>query len=365
VLVAFIPKNIDLLNIGNPCNQSCRQCYAAERGYFEKSLDQEQDLADRIISRYGEDSSFFVYPKELTTNESIIPFASRMGQDYLLTNGTLLTKKPQILEMMLSSGMKRIRITLFPDAEEQNYWNRNTEEEYAAIKKGIALSVKAGLEAETFTPLTSKNFMKLEELYSEAGKLGVSRMNLIRFVPVGNGREIDKRYIMREQELEELLLLTDSLKKKNGPYISFGMSFGPDFFGKSVWNYLGSGNSSSWVKTKTLCPAIDSNYAGISMKSGNIYWCFMLMADENERIGKVTDSGELIINSPVDLKRATLSKKLTGLCSEDSCDYQKDCLGGCRSNAYIMAKLDGKDNPLYSGMDICRTQTKKRMNRKE
>jgi radical SAM protein with 4Fe4S-binding SPASM domain len=74
------------------------------------------------------------------------------------------------------------------------------------------------------------------------------------------------------------------------------------------------------------------------------------------RIGKVDwESGHVTIDRPVDLSRATLRRRLRGICAAESCAYQEVCLGGCRSAAISFAPEGEAEERLYAGMDLCLT----------
>jgi len=142
------------------------------------------------------------------------------------------------------------------------------------------------------------------------------------------------------------------------------MSFGPDFYKKDISQALQkiAKAKNQWTKSNYLCPSIDGNYVGISLRTGLVYSCFFAM-DQKEFIrGKINLSdGEITENGNYKLSSLELPDKLRGNCHQDNCEYQKICLGGCRSTACIFAKLRGESSPLFSGMDICITNMKKRM----
>jgi len=357
VLVEFI-SNIDLLNIGNSCNQNCRQCYAAENGYTSSVLEQEIEKARKIISA-NKDSRFFIYPKEITTSPQLIDLISQAGQNKVLSNARII--EPRFIDYIIGRGIKRIKITLFGSEEEQFFWNGNSAEQYSKIKGNIRLCAEKGLYCEIFTIITPLNLEQLPLLCISAKELGVKRVNLLRVMPFGNASSIDQKYLIKEPDLEELMILTDSLKTDQSPYISFGPWFGPDFYGKSVWNYLDGQDDETWVATKTLCPVVDNQYAGISMKTDNVYWCYLLLSMPDAVIGTVDENGQIRIDSAPDFSRETMIKKLRGICSKDNCEYQKLCFGGCRSISYVMAKIRGEAEPEYAGMDMCRTQIRQRL----
>lgn len=342
------------MNIGRACNQNCKQCFIDEKPTNKTNIEGEISRAERIISA-NKNNNFFIYPKEITTSPELVELISKIGQQYVLSNAKII--KPRFIDYLKDKGVNRIKITLFGDSEEQSFWNNNTEKEYEEIKKGIKLCAEKNITTEIFTIITPKNIEKLSKLYDLCKELKVSKINLLRVLPFGNAKNIKKELFMKEQDLEQLILVTEELKKNNGPYISFSLKFGPNFYGKSVWDCLSGKNKSRWTATETLCPAIGNRYAGVSMKTGNIYWCYYLISDPNGIIGKVSEDDRLDINSQPDFSKETLREKLRGNCSKENCEYQELCLGGCRSAAYAFAKQRGEEEPEYAGVDLCLTKT--------
>jgi len=200
--------------------------------------------------------------------------------------------------------------------------------------------------------VTPFNLEQLPSFSNIAKGLGVKTINLIRVLPVGNAKNVDEKYQIKRPDLEELMSVVDSLKKEGSPYIKYGPWFGPDFYGEKVWKYLSGQDTKSWVATKTLCPIIDGQYAAVSMKSNKVYWCFFLMSRADSVAGYVKENGEISMENAPDFSKETLIEELKGICSKDNCEYQKYCLGGCRSFAYVLG------GSIYSGMDMCRTQIK-------
>jgi len=113
------------------------------------------------------------------------------------------------------------------------------------------------------------------------------------------------------------------------------------------------------MNSKYLCPWIGQQYFGVSLGNHDVYPCFRLLSFPEMRIGKVNIDArgqvKLDINKP-DLMEKELSQRLRGECSESDCQYHRLCLGGCRSMAYVLAKRQGDNNPLYAGQDICLTR---------
>ena len=358
------PSNIDFLNIGNPCNQNCRQCnYKSESNLTGISLTGEMELIEKGLYNYPE-SSIFPYPKEITTSRYLLPKMKQCGQKKVLSNGREIDDG--FIRELNEYRIEEIAITLFATPEQQYDFNRNTVEEYQKIKQSIKKCAESGLKVTVNNILDKTTIRSIESLCEQCYELGVKRTEFLRLRPIGNAKNIDKSRLLEEKDMDIIIPSVEAMKRKYPDlYLSLGMSFGPNFNGKTLDQAKEKVRRAklSWVKSPYLCPAINQQYWGISPKSGNVYWCFFLISEpEIARIGYVNiKNGRVTIDSPVDLSEETLRKKLKGNCSSENCKYQDACLGGCRSTAYIFARLKGDSDPLYSGMDICLTKYYERL----
>gem|GEM_PF-6514743 len=53
----------------------------------------------------------------------------------MLTNGKTIEQDPSILRLLKENNIHKIKVTLFPNKQEQLFWNRNTASEYNKIRK--------------------------------------------------------------------------------------------------------------------------------------------------------------------------------------------------------------------------------------
>ncbi len=357
------PSNIDIVSPGNPCNQNCSQCYLVEKNLTEISPTEEIELIEKVLYNNPE-SSIFIYPKEITTSRYLLPLMKRCDQKKVLSNGREIDD--EIIRELKEAEIEEIEITLFATPEQQYDFNRNTVEEYQKIKQSIKKCTESGLKVTVNNILDKTTIRSIESLCEQCYELGVKRTEFLRLRPIGNAKNIDKSRLLEEKSMDIIIPSVEAMKRKYPDlYLSLGMSFGPNFNGKTLDQTKEKVRKAklSWVKSPYLCPVINQQYWGISPKSGNVYWCFFLISEpEIARIGYVNiDDGTITIDSPVDLSEKTLKKRLTGNCSSESCKYQDVCLGGCRSTAYIFARLNGDPDPLYAGMDICLTKSYERL----
>jgi len=349
------PSNIDILNIGNDCNQSCRQCYYVEKNLTELNLN-ELILAKKIIQKYSK-SSIFIYPKEIANNQNLFPLIKRVGQKSVLSNGLLLNDK--ILRSLKMSGVEEIKITLFANPKEQKFFNGNNNKQYKLILSNIKKSKRHHFKVTVNNVLSNKNINSINQLCHLCHKLRVDKIEFLRLKPLGHGQNLTK-FLLNERDIKNIILKVENNKKLYPDlYLSFNLSFGPNFYGKSLIEAKAKVKklSSFWTKSNYLCPAIGKNYWGLSVKTGKIYWCFFAMNEQMSQVGNYdVKKDKITIDNYPDLQPKNLLHKLKGNCAIKNCIYARICLGGCRSTAYLFAKLKGEKNPLHAGMDICLTK---------
>ncbi|MFH1630712.1 MAG: radical SAM protein [Candidatus Aenigmatarchaeota archaeon] len=356
------PSNIDFLNVGNPCSMGCDHCFYVEPAPIDVSISENEDELIKGISDKFQNSSFFIYPKEITTSQYLLQTISRFNQKSVLSNGLNITDS--FVGRLKNAGVEEVKITLYSNPEEQTYFNNNTEAEYRRIKDSIRRVKNGGLKATVNNVLDKKTARSIEPLCDSCYELGVQKISFLRFIP-RTSRDMERSLV--EDDMNIIIPSSENMKKQyeNELYLSFNINFGPNFYGKSLEEARKKIEKSKqfWTKSPYLCPAINQDYYGISMKSGNIYWCFFLISDPDiSKIGNITPDGDVNIDkNVVDLGENTLREKLSGNCTSENCQYQDLCLGGCRSSAYTFAKLKGMPDPLYAGMDICLTKSYERV----
>lgn len=348
--------NIDFLSCGKNCGQNCRQCFYKEtQGQGLAAGDEE--FITRFVDRFKFDG-YFIYPREISTSLSLLPLMKRAGQKSVLTNGVNLGRNPQMLDLFEEYGIRGIKFTLFADASEQNLMNGNSVDEYETIKRAVYDASRRRFETSIFNILYRGNLASIPGICDLSQSLGAKRVDFLRLIPVGNASSMPIDVFPQADDMEEAFYAIEEQKERFGRdelFISMGMDFGPDFSSGAAKRFL-EGEKQNWVKSKYLCPAINSSYMGISTKTGNVYSCFKLISDPEFVIGKVEGDDILIDSGSKErMSEKTLRERLRGKCAKDSCEYQSSCLGGCRTVAYSMAKLRGEQDPLYAGMDFCRS----------
>jgi radical SAM protein with 4Fe4S-binding SPASM domain len=346
VQIIFI--NIDFLGIGNPCNnsESCIQCFLGNIAKNKGDYESDKGTIKKVMDNYP-NASFFFYPPEFKTNTEYLQLMKNTGQK-AMTNG----KAKGISEKIITEGFMSVSFPLYSDLSEMRLFYGYNETEYDILKENIMTSASAGLEVEVFSIVTPLNYEKLPSLYALAEELCVKKISLMPLVPLGKAKDLRDGFYLDQEILGKVIDVTEGIKKQGGPYLSLGYGFGPN---KSAAERFSEGNE-SWVKTKTLCPAINGGYAAINVSEKNAYWCFKALNEPWGQIGSIDEDGKIILNKIQGLGREDLIDNLEGMCED--CDMKEYCLGGCRSQAVAFALRENPALPfekaIYSGQPFCR-----------
>ena len=259
-----------------------------------------------------------------------------------------------MINYFIDAGIKYPKITLFSDPNDQKIWQNINQDFYKKILNNIELASKKGLNVIVNSVLWKDNMTKLPDLVNLCENLGVNWIKMIR----KRGTIFSEDYI-QDKNMDGLVEIVEKTKLNTNVRLNFSLTFaGPNFYGKTLDEAKKKlpPNNGEWVKSPYLCPAIDGNYFGTSLKRGSVYWCFFITDDDIAKIGLIDKKGNITLNkNRVDLSSETLKEKLTGICSKNECDYQPICLGGCRSTAYTFAKFRNENN-VYAAMDTCLTK---------
>lgn len=265
-----------------------------------------------------------------------------------------------MIDLMINSGIEYTKVTLFANPEEQKEWQNINQETYKKIIKNVETASKKGLKVIVNTVMWKENIKSLENLTKICEDIGV---NWIKMIRKRNSNYSDE-YI-QDSDMNKVVETVEKAKLNTDVRLNFSLTFaGPNFYGKSLEEAKKKlpPNLGEWIKSPYLCPSIDNNYWGTSLKRGSVFWCYFITDDPIAKIGSIDKKGNITLNkNRVDLSSETLKENLEGICSKNRCEYQQICLGGCRSTAYTFAKFKGEKNPLYAGMDTCLTKVYKRV----
>lgn len=347
----------DLL-VETPCNQSCIGCYFKENGgpgYIRLTDEALTEIRSMVaILRQPDPTLFTLYPKEISNALPILPVMAKEGIDRTLTNGKILNK-PGVLEALQKANIRKLVITVPGSKNAYALYTRNNPDEYDTLLSNVDLAVRNNFDVSIFMPIFAQNIDDVEQTVTTLGNMNVKNIQFIRLRPFGDGYSLPKEYFMN---IDDTIRFLENLNKaremvKNTMSLTlFGGSFGPNFFGTSVYKQL-AGTNEKWPNSRYLCPMIDRQFVGVSFATKKAYSCFIGISFKEAEIGYYKNGAITYTQPP--LTAQTISSNLRGICAKENCEYQPLCLGGCRMNAFVLSKQKNENYPLFAEQDICIT----------
>lgn len=355
--------NIDLLDVGNNCNMDCRQCFYVSPGaHFFPNAEKQLERAKAVIEKFPR-SSLFLYPKEICTSLFLLDMIQAIRQRSVLSNGILLSDK--IVEELIAHDIEEVKVTLYASYEEQKFFYGMTEEQYLQVIENISRCAKKGLRVvvnSTLSKITKRSLRCLADLCRD---LGVERIEFLRLMPLGKAKNLDRTIFLDEADMMKIIGIIEEYKlRHSAPRFRYYLNCGPDFHKKTheeIQIKVAKGRNIGNAQHFYLCPAINQDYLCVSLATGKISGCLFAKTEPVFDQGSINfRTGQLELRAPV-LRSKILRKKLRDKCHADNCKYQEQCLGGCRSTAFAVAKFANEKSPLYAGMDICVTKCKEKL----
>ncbi len=183
------------------CNLNCVHCRAgAKNGPYDGELDTSRCI--RILDEISEVGKPVII---LTGGEPLLredifdlsEYGSSVGLKMVLaTNGTLLT--PEIAKRALSSGIKRVSISIDSAREDRHDDFRKEPGAFRAAVNGVRVLKEAGLEFQINTTVTRHNIDEVENILDFTVRLGAVAHHIFLLVPTGRAKE------MVNQEIDAL-----------------------------------------------------------------------------------------------------------------------------------------------------------------
>ncbi len=185
------PPRIVEFEITLACNLRCIHCYcmAGEKHPNELTTDEIRALMTDL-KELGVWALDVVGGEPLTRRDlfELLEFAREIDLRVMInTNGTLVTEKT-IDSLLKSNPNTIVGVSLDGSDPETNDLVRG-KGNFERTLKGIRLFVEAGFDPVILHVINAKNWRKFQNMIELAKDLGVRKIYVDRFVPVGRGKE--------------------------------------------------------------------------------------------------------------------------------------------------------------------------------
>lgn len=318
----YIPSAPLILGIDltRKCNISCRHCIVEAS---EKENNMPFELAISLVNQASQlgvqwldlnGGEPFLYPKFFT----FIKYALNKGLKVIfITNGTLVNEKIDKIRKYYSDFGPSFQIGISIDghcAELHGYFR--PKETFTASIEAVKALISVGIKPTVFSVLHRGNLKRIPEFLTFLSSLGVSKVRLLPFIPLGKGRALREEMLSKDE-------LWWVVRKKP----EWNAGFKGQLLLEARYEFLLSPG-----EQKTISPCM-AGYIQLGVSTnGDFYSCAYMM---DYPIGNINENSIAGVwqNSPV-LKALRDPGLLKGTCS--TCVYRDGCHGGCRGLAYLL-----------------------------
>lgn len=229
----YTGKTVQIMAMSE-CPNHCEHCFIGYKGHIP--FDELETIMEVYTQKY---EKVILNGTELLIDEKYIALCEKYHQDYIYTNGRLLT--PQTRQMLKKHKITRISISLHYGIQEQI-----SKSSLKEISKIIRDTIAEGFKVRVLCTVSKGNYKLIPEIADYVHSLGVKSLKLINLIYEGKGKNFCDDLLNRQEieEFFELLYQTRQRYDKNELYISRNGGFGDDIYHKNNFNCPGG---QQWV----------------------------------------------------------------------------------------------------------------------
>jgi radical SAM protein with 4Fe4S-binding SPASM domain len=324
-------------NFTNMCNLRCMHCYqrADKPSPDELTLEEKLMVVDQLdkagvamVALSGGEPTihphFYRIVKELADRGIYVSVA---------TNGTTFAKKEN-LEKAVKLGLRYVEVSVDSAKPEVHDKFRGVPGAWEKAVQALRNAVEMGVNNGMATTVTKLNVHEIPDIIDLAEEIGVRRLILFNFVPVGRGAENAWLDLSPEEREELFRMVYKEMRKRKLEIVSTAPQYGRIVLqmsgGKEISPthfYVGHNQIVKAVAEFVGGCGAGRIYAGLQ-PNGDVIPCVFLPI----KVGNIREKpfSEIWETAPL-FQQLRNRELLKGFCGK--CPYKYIC-GGCRARAY-------------------------------
>ena len=195
------PKVVLMANDKAACNLNCTCCYLPYEGI------REPKEVLRIVENLRTEYRVTIAGGELLTDLRYLKALQKADQKYILTNGILLDKNPELFDTLKEYGIEEIQVSL-------NFRGQKGKGTTEALTPRVIREAKErGFYVRIACMINTENFECVEEICEITKAMGADAVFFIRYIKSGSARN-EGRTILTQQQKETFFDLVDNVRRK-------------------------------------------------------------------------------------------------------------------------------------------------------
>ena len=256
------------------CNNKCSHCYINYKG--DIAPDELLDIVNKLKNKY----EVKINGTEPLLSEEYLRSFKAACEEIVLTNGLVFKNNMDLVDKIISSGIKRICISYHFMIQ-----SNLSKVKLSYLDEIIPKIRSKGIDVELMCTISSINYNKILEFCEKTVSLGANYIYFIEYMPKGKITDsVDKKYILNDEMRNEFFKQLELARKK---------------YNKSSLMVTRCGNFglSPYNSNKNFCCPAYKNLV-VMTPDYRIYPCNFLIS-EDEQIG-FYKNGEIYIKDNYD-----------------------------------------------------------------
>ena len=186
------------------CNVKCKHCYISYKG--NRTPEELMDLVLKFKDKY----KIEINGAEILTDLGYIESYPIIGQDFIMTNGLAISKNPEILDFLISKGIKQVFMSFHFGIHEDI-----SPIEIEDLERNINNITKRGLKLKLYVTVTTKNYKYVHEIVEKAKSYGAMSVRFTNYIRQGSAKSLSDENILSESQISELIKDINNERNKN------------------------------------------------------------------------------------------------------------------------------------------------------
>lgn len=185
------------------CNMNCKHCYISYNGSREPQ--ELLSLVRTLKNKY----SLNINGAENLTELGYLDSYQEINQTWILTNGKILYENPEVIEYLLSKGIKSVSLSYHYKIQD-SISGISLEKLNELLSKLNAM----GMQYKFMTTITSQNYKYINEMCEDSYRLGAKGIKFTNYICQGNAQNLDESNILNDEQLKSVFEQIKNVREK-------------------------------------------------------------------------------------------------------------------------------------------------------
>ncbi|MDP4008493.1 MAG: radical SAM protein [Candidatus Peregrinibacteria bacterium] len=263
-------KVLLMVNDKPSCNIACTHCFLPYKGVMLP-----EDVL-KIVKELKTKYRIIIAGSETLTNLGYLEAYKEAGQSYILSNGLILFRNPEVFDKLEENGIKEVRMSLHFGIQDE------LQSMPERIVRGAVKEAKErGFRVQIAVTITPENYESIDAMCKSVNEMGADEIKFLKYTKSGSAKYEVRRNLTDEERLKVIEAFEKARQKYDKDELSVQIhgNFGPR-----------QGKGQELANENKYCPA-GTNFFVIAPDK-KVYGCNFLM---EEQIGELTDDFKIKI----------------------------------------------------------------------